>query len=211
MLLLLSSGCGSLAVPRIEQPNVDSQSAAAEAIRLYDKEADGRLNSAELSACPAISLDKYDQDSDGFVSEDEVAARLLTIFSTNAGLLEVRCRITLGGRPLSGATLRLIPEPFLANALHAAEGTTDANGTAVMSIPSEQLPPHLQNDQLPKHLAWFPFHFLFFAAIANVWNNIVHNVKRRHARVARTRERLQGNHEYFFHAKGLIQCFKRNR
>ncbi|HEY3394721.1 MAG TPA: hypothetical protein VGK58_18595 [Lacipirellulaceae bacterium] len=131
-------------------PNVDPRSAAAEAIRQYDKDGDGQLNDPELAACPAINnaRQRYDKDGDRRVSEEEIAQRLEQIYSTGTGLLEVQCTVARGGRPLAGATVRFVPEPFLGDALQTATGTTDSSGWATPGISADQLPENLTSAQL---------------------------------------------------------------
>ncbi|HJQ80299.1 MAG TPA: hypothetical protein VJ828_10105 [Lacipirellulaceae bacterium] len=131
-------------------PSVDAHSAAAEAIEQYDKDGDAHLNDAELAACPAINnvRQRYDKDGDRQVSEEEIAQRLEQLYSTGTGLLEVRCTVTRGGRPLANATVRFVPEPFLADALQTATGTTDSSGLAMPGISADQLPENLTSAQL---------------------------------------------------------------
>jgi hypothetical protein len=126
-------------------PSVDPQTAAAEAIRLYDSDRDGRLSQTELKACPGIQTvrDRYDTDGDGQVTQEEVVARLEHLYSQSVGLLAVTCAVTHRGRPLAGAEVRFIPEPFLGDAVETAVAITDASGAAAPSIPADKLPPQL--------------------------------------------------------------------
>jgi hypothetical protein len=48
------------------------------------------------------------------------------------------------GQPLSGATMRFVPESFLGAAVESAVATTDSNGGASPSIPDDRLPAGLQ-------------------------------------------------------------------
>jgi hypothetical protein len=148
--IFLLGGCGGLTSTGVELPNVDARSAAAEAMRQYDKDGDGHLNDAELTTCPAIYnvRQRYDKDGNGQVSEEEVAQRLEQIYSTGTGLLEVRCSVTRGGRPLAGATVRLVPEAFLGDAVQPASGTTDSSGLAMPGISADKLPENLRSAQL---------------------------------------------------------------
>jgi hypothetical protein len=150
LALLAASGCSSVTMSGVKIPDVDPQAAAAEAISLYDKNSDGQLNESELAACPAIQGNRrqYDGNSDGQISQDEIAARLKQIFAAGIGLLEVRCAVTRGGSPLSGANVKFVPEPFLADALQPAAATTGPDGTASVSIAAEQLPDTLRSAQV---------------------------------------------------------------
>ena len=46
----------------------------------------------------------------------------------------------MDGRPLSGATVKLIPEKYLGDEIKAAVGVTNDGGSATMRIPDEDLP-----------------------------------------------------------------------
>ena len=48
--------------------------------------------------------------------------------------------MTVGGRPLDGATVRFVPERFLQGAVKPAVGTTDRQGAAIIAIADEDLP-----------------------------------------------------------------------
>jgi hypothetical protein len=148
--ILLFAGCGRSTSTRVELPSVDARSAAAEAIEQYDKDGDAHLNDSELASCPAINnvRQRYDKDGDRQVSEEEIAQRLEQLYSTGTGLLEVRCTVTRGGRPLAGATVRFVPEPFLGDALQPATGTTDSGGLAMPGISADKLPENLASAQL---------------------------------------------------------------
>jgi hypothetical protein len=77
MLLVLSGiglgGCSS-GPTAIEPIEIDFADASQRALKLYDTDADGSLNDAELIAVPGIlkHKDKYDLDEDGLVSGDEM-------------------------------------------------------------------------------------------------------------------------------------------
>jgi hypothetical protein len=148
--LVLSGGCGSPGKSRAVPPKVDPRAAAAEAIRLYDVNRDGSLDEMEIGGCPAIkqARQRYDKDRDGRISQEEIAQQIENIYSGAVGLLAVQCTVLRKGKPLSGATVRFIPEPFLGNELQTATATTDADGVAIPSIPVEYLPDRLRSASL---------------------------------------------------------------
>lgn len=137
---VLLVGCHASSQSALTSTKIDPRAAAAEAIHLYDTNGNGALDAAELSACAAMkrSSDRYDKDHNGQVSQDEIAQRFQAMFGGGVGLLEVRCIVTHGGRPLAGAKVRFIPEKFLA--LQEASATTDADGNALPSVAADQLP-----------------------------------------------------------------------
>jgi hypothetical protein len=141
------AGCGFSGPARVMPPNVDPNSAAAEAISLYDSDADGRLSESELSASPALyqARERYDTDGDRSVSESEIAARFEQLYNRPVGFTGVSCTVTRGGVPLPDAEVRFLPEPFLAEAIHPASGATDQRGSARPGVAAEYLPENLRH------------------------------------------------------------------
>lgn len=150
LLLLTFIGCGPLGQSGVEPIRVDPQAAAAEAMTLLDANTDGSLSDDELAGCPAIAgaRQHYDQNSDGQISQAEVADHLQRMFYAGSSLREVQCTVTRGGRPLAGATVRFVPEAFLGEGLPTAVATTDASGLALPSLPGDQLPEQLKGASL---------------------------------------------------------------
>jgi hypothetical protein len=124
-------------------PAVDPAAAAAKAIELYDKDGNAALNQTELAASPGIlaALARYDTDGNREVSKAEIELRMKSMFSSSgAPWIAVQCQIMQNGRPLSGATVRFVPEPFLADSLQPASGVTDAEGYVNPKVAEEELP-----------------------------------------------------------------------
>jgi hypothetical protein len=143
-LLLLLLGCGG--PERFEPPDVDPADAAAEAIRLYDRNQDAALSADELQQCPGIlaRLPLYDQDNNGSVDQPEIEARLEKLFQHGVGGTQLGCYVSFQGRPLADARVTLEPEPYLGNEVQAASGTTNGSGATQLGIPPECLPSHLE-------------------------------------------------------------------
>lgn len=127
---------------RITPPDIDPESAADEAIGLYDADKDGSLNDAELEECPAMlaELMSYDKDANGSVSRDEIAARITALRKHGVGLTRVNCNVSMNGRGLDKAAVQFEPEPYLGQEIKAAHGITNERGVAQMAIPAEELP-----------------------------------------------------------------------
>jgi hypothetical protein len=135
-------GCTPGKQSAIAIPRVNQDAAAAKAIELYDKDADGALSVVELSKCPGVlaARKQYDANHDDQLTRDELAARLTALFSSGVGLAPVTCTVTRGSVPLDHAMVRFIPDPMLGDALKSASGTTDANGNASIAISDSDLP-----------------------------------------------------------------------
>ena len=145
-VLLLFASC-SRRPKRVHSPKIDPKQAGEGAIAQYDQDADGKLSKAELQACPGIltKLDLCDKDADEAVTAEEITGRIAEWQKTRVGVLSVSCRVRLSGKPLAGAEVKLEPETFLGEAVKAAAGTTDAYGTAQLTIPADQLPEDQQD------------------------------------------------------------------
>ncbi|MBN1853580.1 MAG: hypothetical protein JW829_12685 [Pirellulales bacterium] len=130
-------GCQNGAGPAIETPSVDPGDAASAALKQYDKDNNGSLSKAELAACPGLLPALANQQQ---LSQDQITARIESLYRTGAGLMSYTCSVQLDGKPLAGATVRIEPEPFLSDAIHAAEGTTSDAGQASLAIPDKELP-----------------------------------------------------------------------
>ncbi|MCA9236376.1 MAG: EF-hand domain-containing protein [Planctomycetales bacterium] len=141
LLLGVSSGCSG-GPSRVSAPEIDPVAASKEAIRLYDKDGDGGLSEDELQACPGIQLhrDAYDADGDKVISQEEIAAQLQKLVETRIGQTSLKINVTLNGRSLPGASITLVPEPYLGDAVKTAYGTTGRAGIAAMDIRDEDLP-----------------------------------------------------------------------
>jgi len=59
-------------------------------------------------------------------------------------LTAIDCTVILDGGPLSGATVKFIPEAFLGSEINPAEGVTNGAGIASMSIAAAELPKELR-------------------------------------------------------------------
>jgi hypothetical protein len=137
--LLLGCSSSPSAVPTLD---VDPGSAATGAMAKYDKDGDGQLSEAELGSCPAIlsALASIDRDKDGRVSGTELEDRIQFWMDSRTRMAAVTCIVTLDGRPLGGATVKIVPETFLADNVAPGSGVTMDNGMAMLRARDEDLP-----------------------------------------------------------------------
>jgi len=136
---VLAAGCVGRGPSR---PDFDPAASGAEAVRLYDKNGDGRIAGEELDACPALKMatGRADQDSDGGLTAGEIADRIRYFQNANTTILNGSVEVTLDGRPLEGATVTFEPEPFLGDYFKPCSGETDANGRASMEGQDAKFP-----------------------------------------------------------------------
>lgn len=133
------TGCrrGPAPPPR---PQIDPVQAAAEAIRLYDKNGSGLLEPEEWKQSPPLAAAKQriDRDNDGKITPEEIADRITSWLQSPAIMTTCAIVVTLDGRPVEGATVTLEPEPFLGSSYKTASGTTDLMGMASITGQNEK-------------------------------------------------------------------------
>jgi len=137
----IMAGCSS-GPPALRAPYLDPDSAAEDAIELYDKDGDELLSLAELEACPGIlaSISAYDKNGDQQVSAEEISQRLQRFVDSKVAVGRLIVSVLLDQSPLEGATVRFIPENYLGDEIKPAEGQTNGSGTAAMGVAKEELP-----------------------------------------------------------------------
>jgi hypothetical protein len=145
LICLILAGC-SRTPGRFEAPQVDAESAALQAVELYDNNGDTSLDKKELVNCPGIlsKIDFYDQNSNGSVEQTEIAQRLSDLLKYGTGGTGLTARVSFNGNALRGATVVLEPEPYLGDEVQTAQGITNGSGSAALGIPPEYVPQHLR-------------------------------------------------------------------
>jgi hypothetical protein len=138
LFLAVAAGCRS---EPLEAPYVDASSAASAAIKQYDENSDGQLSEAELAKAPGIKpvLLTGDADQDKSLTQAELKSRIAGFVGDEVGVLDFSCNVTLNGAPLEGAVVKAIPEPCLGPTFLPATGTTDKQGTAWLSMGNAQI------------------------------------------------------------------------
>jgi EF-hand domain len=130
-------GCG----PHLRAPTYDPEAMAREAFRLFDANKDGKLDATELKQCPSLAdaLPSLDANNDKCIDESELVTALRALVLRNA-LNNIEITVTRHGKAVPGATVRLIPEAFLANAVQPASGVTNPQGIVRPKIEGQDLP-----------------------------------------------------------------------
>lgn len=141
--LLLFVGCNS-GPKRIPAPDVNPAGLTERLIEDFDANGNGTLSTEELNPAPSLvaMFDAYDGDKNNELSSDELEAGLARIFDGKGGITSANCHVTRNGKPVSGATVYFVPEPFLDGAVAVAGGITSADGIADLSVREEDLPPN---------------------------------------------------------------------
>jgi hypothetical protein len=140
IFLLGVSGCSGKP-SRVNPPDIDAEQSGKDAVAAYDKNGNGVVDEGELDAVPAFkaAMKQIDKNSDGQVSAAEVTDRINAWKEGKVGITSLMVRVNLDGKPLEGATIEFIPEPFLGPAVKPAKGTTGQGGAASCIIDDPEL------------------------------------------------------------------------
>jgi len=141
LVIVVVLGCSN-APKRIAAPKWDPNASADTAIEEFDADGNGILSMDELDAAPGLKfcLKRADTDEDGQLSRQEIVDRVKLYKDSGIGLKMFSCKVVLDGRPLSGALVRIIPEPFLGGVGKPASGTTSKNGRAQLVAEEADVP-----------------------------------------------------------------------
>lgn len=132
----LLAGCSNRPA-RVVAPQIDPQAIAETVFKVADTDRDGSLRAAEQQVVPAIgtAAGRLDADGDGAVTREELLSWLDATRDSRVAITSLVVVVTHRGRPLKAATVRLVPEPFMGGEVQVAEGVTDTDGSAAVTIP----------------------------------------------------------------------------
>ena len=136
-----AAGC-SRGPARVQQPTIDPAAAGARALEAYDTDRNGSIAGPELEASPALksALGRFDTNQDGGISAAEIGERIKAWKAMKTGLASVRCQVMLDGKPLSGAVVEFVPEPFLGDQVKPASGTVNQFGDVAPTVSDADKP-----------------------------------------------------------------------
>jgi len=137
-LVIFVVGCNTVPPP-VKPPEWKPQEQAKKGIELYDKDGDGKINSAEMSPGLKAALANIDTDGDKAISEQELADKIQAYADTELGLLGVQGTVTFGGQTMPGAQVTFDPEPFLADVIKPATGTVGQDGYYIMKTEGQDI------------------------------------------------------------------------
>ena len=139
-LLVGFLGC-TKSVDVVKAPDMDVEVMTDEAMQLCDENGDGFIEKSELKNSPSIKFAKtdLDTDKDGKISRDELHARFSLYVEMSTGLTQASIYVRKNSRQgggLVGATVKLVPEPFMEKYIEGAEGKVidPENGATNMSV-----------------------------------------------------------------------------
>ena len=148
-VLCLSAACAAVVMTgcsrgpaRVKQPAIDPAAAGTRALEAYDTNRDGAIAGAELDASPSLksARSRFDANQDGGISAAEIAERIKAWKAMKTGLASVRCQVMLDGKPLAGATVDFVPEPFLGAEVKPARGTVNQFGDVAPTVSDADKP-----------------------------------------------------------------------
>jgi hypothetical protein len=130
-------------LPRVYVPKIDAYAAGRKAVEMFDTNRDGVISGNELDKCPGLKAAcmpgtfapaTLDPARTGRISAEMITKRIKNWQANGLGPMSLRCTVKHNHRPLEGADVKFAPEPFLAPYLKTANGVTDQNGVAMLTI-----------------------------------------------------------------------------
>lgn len=127
VLLVIISGCSGSVASQL--PPIDPVKSASEAMKLYDRDGDGKLVSDELRECPSfvLGLPRIDRNADKAITADEIQSRFVDLDS-QSDIKVIDLSVTFKRKPLGGANVTFTPEPFMGEGLQSYSGMTSEQG-----------------------------------------------------------------------------------
>ena len=136
LLSLCLAGCSGGGPGEFDAVTLDPAQIASAIMAEYDTDSDGEVSKSELKKCQGLEMliagedmllpnYRLDSDESGTISEAEFAEKFRANFESMRQAFG--CQVTYRGRPLEGATISLIPMPFMGDTV-SASGETDVEG-----------------------------------------------------------------------------------
>jgi hypothetical protein len=122
--LLTQSGC--LNEPkRIVPPSIDADAAGQEAMKLFDKNTDGKISGAEFDQVPSLlqALPTIKSTKEKGITAADITTRIKAWQLTRIGRIGgVFAMVTRNGKPLAGVEVKFVPEKFMGGNVPECKG-----------------------------------------------------------------------------------------
>jgi hypothetical protein len=136
-ILATAPGCGSKSPQRVDLPRIPTN-AGQRAVAQFDQQRTGHLSEADLARCPSIKsvADVLDPQHTGTITAEMINERIRGYRERGIARLVAVFKVLHDGRPLTGATVKLVPEEFLGGNMLTGSGTTNYAGEALPGVGS---------------------------------------------------------------------------
>lgn len=134
---LLSGTLGCSRAPKnLSPPPLDPEAAATKAMELFDSDANGTIDSAELKESPGLraALRTTDSDGDGSLSKEEIQERLQVFVDSQTAIRNFQIGFERNGTEPRGLDVTVVPEPFLEEYVEPGVGVTNTAGVVTPGI-----------------------------------------------------------------------------
>jgi hypothetical protein len=129
-LVLVGCSSNSTHLNEAPPPTYDADAIAKAAFAELDRNGNGTIEAGEASASPALAaaFAEFDINKDRKLTLEEVKMRVNDYAKAGTGSVAVGCTVKIDDKPIQGATVTFIPEPFMGSAFKPAIGKTDEAG-----------------------------------------------------------------------------------
>ncbi len=130
------TGCSGRPFNGDSAPRLPAVEIGRTAIRQCDTNRDGKISGTELDHCPGLkaAVSRLDPSGNGEITAAMITARIDAWQKSKLGRMSYGCIVTRNGKPLEGATVKLVPEKFLGHWITTATGISDKNGQADIAV-----------------------------------------------------------------------------
>ena len=125
-----------------ELPRFSANKSSAQAVKMHDKNKDGKLQKEEWEQSPPLAsiADRIDEDEDQLLTIEEIAAYMRAWQESQSHIVAAMPTFYLDGEPLEGAKITLQPAKFLGSTYPKATAVTNADGTANFQLEDGSFP-----------------------------------------------------------------------
>ena len=119
---------------RIYPPKINAAKAGPAAMEMYDANKDGKLDAEELKKVPSL-IPIAKESKDGVLTAETITELLKKWTEGRVGRVTWAIKFLHNGKPLTDATVQLVPEKFLGVDIKIEPAKTDTTGCAGFTVP----------------------------------------------------------------------------